>query len=225
MFSEAKLDSPVWFALSETHAGYCIDYGVSKFYDPLYCPFGGFKNDGHIPGSILAYSKLEPVFFVVGDRPTVPVSIRLKNQLVCEQMIIENGIQVDYDERFVLLTEGDAVQLFELVKLVQPGYFRSKTHRLGNYYGIFEKGKLVSVTGERMKMHGHTEVSAVVTHPAYSGKGFATKLVAHTVNRVLESNRLPFLHVARTNLRAISLYEKLGFRHRRQITFWNYETI
>ena len=74
-----------------------------------------------------------------------------------------------------------------------------------------------------MKMNGFTEVSAVVTHPSYSGKGFARQLVTHTVNNIFDENKLPFLHVAETNFGAIELYEKLGFKTRRRMSFWNLE--
>jgi predicted GNAT family acetyltransferase len=75
-----------------------------------------------------------------------------------------------------------------------------------------------------MKMNDFTEVSAVVTHPFYTGKGFAKQLVAHTANAIFDENKIPYLHVAETNFGAIGLYEKLGFRTRRKISFWNLET-
>jgi len=114
-------------------------------------------------------------------------------------------------------------ELFELVNLVQPGYFKTQTSKLGNYYGIFQNGLLVSVTGERMKMNNFTEVSAVVTHPAHTGKGFAKQLIAYTVNKIFNESKIPFLHVARSNTNAIQLYHKLGFITRREISFWNLE--
>ena len=110
--------------------------------------------------------------------------------------------------------------MFRLVKLVQPGYFKSKTSHLGSYYGIFKNDELVAVTGERMKMSSFTEVSAVVTHPDHTGKGYAKQLVAHTANKLFSANKIPFLHVAETNVGAIKLYEKLGFRTRRKIKIY-----
>ena len=94
---------------------------------------------------------------------------------------------------------------------------------MGNYFGVIKEGKLVSVTGERMKMNDFTEVSAVVTHPFYTGKGFAKQLVAHTANKIFDENKTPYLHVAETNFDAIRLYEKLGFKTRRRMSFWNLE--
>jgi hypothetical protein len=41
---ENKLDNPVWNSLSEVHSAFAIDYNGTKFYNPDYCPFGGFIN-------------------------------------------------------------------------------------------------------------------------------------------------------------------------------------
>lgn len=92
---------------------------------------------------------------------------------------------------------------------------------MGHYYGIFEEDLLVAVTGERMQTRDWIEISAVVTHPGYTGRSYAKQLVAHTVNHIFKQNKRPFLHVAQSNTAAISLYKKLGFSIRRQISFWH----
>jgi predicted GNAT family acetyltransferase len=92
---------------------------------------------------------------------------------------------------------------------------------LGNYYGIFKNGELVAAAGERMKMFDFIEVSAIVTHPRHTGKGYAKQLIAHTVNNIFIKNKTPYLHVLENNFTAIKLYEKLGFIARRKISFWN----
>jgi predicted GNAT family acetyltransferase len=94
-----------------------------------------------------------------------------------------------------------------------------------DYFGIFQNDKLVAVTGERMKMFGFTEISAVVTHHDFTGKGFAKQLVAYTANKSFENNIILYLHVAETNSNAIKLYEKLGFVTRRKINFWKMKRI
>ena len=100
--------------------------------------------------------------------------------------------------------------------------FKKKTYTLGNYYGIYKDNQLVAVTGERMQMNDFIEVSAVITHPDHTGKGYAKQLVAFTTNRIFTQNKLPYLHVTETNTGAIGLYEKLGFTVRRKMSFWNF---
>lgn len=73
-------------------------------------------------------------------------------------------------------------------------------------------------------MNQYTEVSAVVTHPEHTGKGYAKQLTAYTSNKIFSENKIPYLHVADTNIGAIKLYEKLGYEVRRKISFWNFVT-
>ena len=160
-------------------------------------------------------------FFVVGERPELPQKLKMNKELVCLQMVIVNKIHVDATENITQLTLVHQHLIYELVNLVQPGYFKEKTALLGNYFGIFKEGHLVAVTGERMKMSEFVEVSAIVTHPDHTGKGYAGQLIAHTVNNIISQNKTPYLHVVENNSGAIRLYEKLGFHQRRKISFWN----
>jgi ribosomal protein S18 acetylase RimI-like enzyme len=216
----SKLDNPVWFSLSENHAPFAVDYGHLKCYHPDYCPFGGFDSETDISASLENYSALVDHFYIVGERPELPDSLRIKNELICCQMTIHQKLDIEGKDEIIKLGEEHHDAVYQLVNLVQPGYFKKKTFLLGQYFGIFQDSKLVAVTGERMKMDGFIEVSAVVTHPDHLGKGYAKQLVAHGVNNILQQGKTPFLHVVETNNKAIRLYEKLGFRLRRKIIFW-----
>ena len=218
---DKKLDNPVWFSLSETHQNFAVDYGSVKFYHPDYCPFGGFEKGNAIAKSIDEYSEMVDSFFIVGEKPELSNLLKLNKELVCLQMIVCNPIDIAINDPIVKLTDEHIDALYELVNLVQPGYFKKKTALLGNYYGIFKNEELVSVTGERMQMNDFIEVSAVVTHPNHTGKGYAKQLVTHTVNEIFKQNKIPYLHVIEVNKGAIQLYEKLGFTIRRKISFWN----
>lgn len=218
---ENKLDNPVWNSLSEEHEKFCIDYNGVKFYNPDYCPFGGFINLEETEKATGAYAALSENFFVVGEKPKISSSLKIAKELVCLQMIIHEKIQLKIDNEIIKLTDDYKHELLDLVNLVQPGYFKPKTTSLGNYYGIFVDQKLVAVAGERMKMNDFTEVSAIITHPDYTGKGYAKQLTAYVVNQMFTENKTPFLHVVESNIGAIKLYEKLGFVTRRKMSFWN----
>ena len=216
-----RLDNPVWHSLSETHKDLSIDYHNIKFYQPAYCPFGGFIDNNNVASRIDEYSKLINNLFVVGEKPFFSNKLFLKKELICVQMVLEKKTEAGIEEDLIKLDNAFSGALSSLVNEVQPGYFKEKTNLMGDYFGIVRDGKLVAVTGERMKMKNFTEVSAVVTHPFYTGKGYARQLVGHTVNKIFDENKIPYLHVAETNLGAIRLYEKLGFTTRRKISFWN----
>ena len=221
---EYKLDNPIYFALAETHKEFCIDYAGAKFYTPQHCAFGGFAVTENTIETINEYSKLINNFYVVGDKPNFGTSISLIKNIVCNQMIIQNEIDYEITTEIIQLEEKHHHELFELINLVQPGFFKHKTTALGDYYGIFNDNKLVAVSGKRISMNSFTEVSAVVTHPNYTGKGFAKQLVSFVTNNIFEENKIPILHVAETNINAINLYEKLGYYTRRKISFWNLST-
>jgi GNAT superfamily N-acetyltransferase len=217
-----KLDNPAWHSLNETHKDLSINFGKLKVYNPAYCPFGGCEGSNNIPDQIDQYSTIIDNFFIIGDKPEFTKSITLKNELVTLQMVINSKIDMLTPNEIVRLNDLHEDALFDLVNLVQPGYFKKKTIRLGDYHGIFNNGELVAVTGERMRMNDFTEVSAVVTHPNHNGKGYAKQLVAYAVNNILARGKIPYLHVTETNTAAVGLYEKLGFKVRRKMSFWNF---
>lgn len=220
-----KLDNPVWHSLNETHRNFSINYDNLKCYDPGFCPFGGYDGPDNIAEEMAIYAKLISNFFIVGNEPPISQGMALKNELVCLQMTIDHNTGVEMGKEIIQLNDQYEEALFELVNLVQPGYFKKNTSQLGDYYGIFSKGNLIAVTGERMKMNDFVEVSAIVTHPEHTGKGYAKQLITYVVNKILDQHKIPYLHVAETNTPAINLYRKLGFELRRKISFWNIVTV
>jgi len=224
IIQENKLDNPVWNSLSETHREFVLDYANTKFYHPDYCPFGGFINSQSTLEASNQYSVATDNFFIVGEKPEISNSLKIVKELVCLQMIIYNKIELSITDTIIKLTEEHNDKLVHLVNLVQPGYFKNKTASLGNYYGIFKEDQLVAITGERMKMNDFTEVSAIITHPDHTGKGYAQQLITHCVNSIFSESKTPYLHVVESNMGAIALYEKLGFVTRRKMSFWNIST-
>jgi ribosomal protein S18 acetylase RimI-like enzyme len=113
------------------------------------------------------------------------------------------------------LSNANSAEMIALAALTKPGPFGPRTHELGNFYGIRREGKLVAMSGERMKVPGHTEVSAVCTHPEHTGHGYAAALMTRVIRGILDRGDVPFLHVRGDNQRAIELYKRLGFEERK----------
>jgi len=110
-------------------------------------------------------------------------------------------------------------EMLVLTELNKLGRFRKRAPELGSYIGIHESGQLVAMAGEGFRFPGYTEISAVCTHPDYRGRGYASSLVSALIEKVKKRGQTPFLHVATENAEAIRVYEKLGFKTRRTITF------
>ncbi len=108
----------------------------------------------------------------------------------------------------------DSPDMVKLAALTKPGTFGRRTHELGTYLGIRSDGKLVAMAGERLKVPGYTEVSAVCTHPEHTGQGYAQVLMMELMRRIRSRGETPFLHVREDNMRAVQIYERLGFRVR-----------
>ena len=220
--NEHKLDNPVWNSLNEFHAGFALEYDGGKCYKPEYCPFGGFVNFENFNEELVKYATETDNFYIVGDTPEYKGELTKNKILVCNQMVLDQPFKLEINESIVeLKTSSQKKELFNLVNLIQPGYFNQKTSELGKYFGIYKNGQLVAVTGERMKMNEYTEVSAVVTHSEHTGKGYAKQLIKHVTNLIFQENKIPYLHVADFNIGAIKLYEKSGFVTRRKINFTN----
>ena len=88
------------------------------------------------------------------------------------------------DVQILRMTPEDAPAMVALTDLAFPGFFRPRTDAMGAYYGIRVNGELVAMAGERLAVPGLSEISAVCTHPAHTGKGYARLLM----NRLLKDH-------------------------------------
>jgi predicted GNAT family acetyltransferase len=73
------------------------------------------------------------------------------------------------------------------------------------------------MAGERMRLDGFTEISAVCVDPAFRGRGYAGDLMKLLIAAISARGETPFLHVFKSNQSAIALYRKLGFVDRHEM--------
>ena len=217
-----KLDNPAWYALAETHQHFAQGNSGLRRYEKNIVSF--FAYDHKQEDALHRLDELagiDETFFIIGSLPTLPANYSIESRLSCLQMICSKLTNMPpFTAAIEALGQGDEQSMLSLINLVQPGYFLPGTRKMGDYYGIRHSDELVAVTGERMRMHGLTEISAVVTHPEFTGRQYARQLVAHTARKNLDAGIIPCLHVAESNERAIGLYEWLGFTRKRFIDFW-----
>jgi len=140
---------------------------------------------------------------------------QLVSSVALLQMVREKGDKTDGKKvAFVELGESDVPEMMALAELTKPGPFSRRTREMGDYVGVREDGKLIAMAGERLRVPGYTELSAVCTHPDHLGRGYAGFLMSEIIRRIVERGERPFLHVRPENARAVGLYERLGFEKR-----------
>ena len=219
-----KLINPVWHSLNETHKKFAINYDGVQFYDPEICPFGAFSDVSKTANALNEYAKLTDSFFLVTENET-PIFddrfVSLDRKIDGCQMVLQSLIEVNITENIVPLTNEHINEIYNLVWLVMPGYFKKRTFEMGNFFGIFKNNKLVSITGQRMQTNDFVEISAVVTHPEYTRRGYAKQLTTHVTKEIIKDNKHPILHTTKGNS-AIPLYEKLGYKLTRDMNWWHF---
>lgn len=209
------LDNPIWSALSSVHQEFSAGTHEIKRYQEQTIPFIGMQhNDKSLLTQLEPYIKNEEEMFLKDELESVPENWEILQQLACIQMVYNPSSKESAMNTISQLSEQDSDELHALVNLVQPGFFKKKTTLLGNYYGIRKEGTLVAVAGERMKLNGFTEMSAVCTHPAHTGNGYAQQLLRGLCQITIDKGNIPFLHVLESNTRAIKIYEFLNFTKR-----------
>jgi GNAT superfamily N-acetyltransferase len=214
------LDNPIWHALQTTHKAFAQGTSTVKRYPVHTLQFVGCEDPIHAYlNEILPWTSPGEKMIMIGELPALPANWTLLRQLDCIQMICDQPVAVTTQD-VVPLGEEHIEEMLTLINLVQPGFFYKNTPLLGNYYGIRQQGQLVAIAGERTKITGLVEVSAVCTHPEFTGRGYAQQLVAHIVNRNVANGDALYLHFLTNNDRARKVYERLGFWDRRPIIFW-----
>lgn len=220
--SLSKLDAPAWNALTSVQQNFATGTGHVKRYRRGILPFAACE-PGYEKEIASLTPMLEPgeIFYLIGELPSLPAYFTVLKELPCVQMVLQKPVRTIENNALVLsLTATDKDDMFNLINKVQPGYYEPDTCQLGNYFGIRHEGKLVAVAGERMRLDGLTEISAICTDPDHTGRKYAQQLIAALCQYNLQQGVTPFLHVLETNERGIGLYEYMGFVTRRTISFW-----
>jgi ribosomal protein S18 acetylase RimI-like enzyme len=111
----------------------------------------------------------------------------------------------------IALGDDDVPEMLALTQRTNPGPFLPRTIEMGRFIGVRDGGALVAMAGERFRVPGWTEISAVCTAPTHRGQGLATRLLRAVAAGIEARGERVFLHVVATNAGAIRLYEALGF--------------
>lgn len=221
------LDNAVWAALTTRHATWAEARGSARRYPSEMCVFTGVDALDEAGWADLAElvgpSTGAALFRASVPEPPAGWTVHHRgrgHQMVVTAAALEPSVATIDEAILRRLTLVDAGEALALVELTRPGPFGERTIEMGRYWGHFDADdRLLAMAGERMHLTGHTEISAVCTHPDARGRGLAAELTRHVATAILERSETPFLHVAEGNDAAHRVYERLGFRRRRTVEF------
>jgi predicted GNAT family acetyltransferase len=218
------LDNVIWQALTTRQAGFAESAGIARRFPRDVTSLTGFSEptpEGYASlADLLDQGGTGALFLPAPYEPRAGWDLVAAAPLL--QMVYMNGRNGREEQTAPELPISelglqDSPEMMELTALTKPGPFGSRTHELGTYLGVRCHGKLAAMAGERLKVPGFTEISAVCTHPDHTGKGYARILMTEILRRICERGETPCLHVREVNTRAIELYKRLGFRTRVQV--------
>ena len=213
------LDNPVWHALAGPHRPHAVGRGLALHYPRDIAPFSAIAEP-----SVEAYADLaanlppqtEARLFRPGEEP-LPHGWEQLDAFAMLQMVAAEAPSAGVFAAVESLSEADRGAMMDLVAVAKPGPFGPRTPELGRYVGVWHEGRLVAMAGERMRVPGYVELSAICVHPDARGRGHGAALTSALMRLASASGEVPFLHVRPENTGAVALYEKLGFRTRREL--------
>jgi ribosomal protein S18 acetylase RimI-like enzyme len=215
---EHVLDDPVWHALIGPHSAHAVGRGLARHYPRDIAPFSAI-----VEASDAAYADLvvdlppnaEARLFRSREEPLC----RGWQQLDCFAMLqmIAREAPKHVSEAGTLLSAADSRAMTDLVAIAKPGPFGPRTPLLGQYFGVRDGDRLLAMAGERMRLPGYVELSAICVHPEARGRGHAAGLTLQLVRLAFDRGEVPFLHVRPDNAAAVALYRRLGFETRREL--------
>ncbi len=220
---EDLLYNPVHNALLTRDAHLGAGTGEVKYFDEEVSPFVGFPT-GYKKGFADLYDLLSPgrrILYAIPEPIEEPEGWKVAAYVPGLQFVFTANVLPEKSAISpILLDKSNVDEMIELAQLTKPGPFSSRTIEFGQYYGVFENGRLAAMTGQRLHPGNYSEVSAVCTHPDHLGKGFAAALITHQLHLIGEQGQQAFLHSRDDNDRAIALYKRLGFTESRPMHFY-----
>ena len=217
---EELLDNPILNALLTDHESLAISVFPARRYPAAIGPLAGTA--GQMQASCDALRGLAGagglLALFLHDPPALPQGWSLfrggvLTQMICREPKFGEVRPPGAGITLRRLGVADVPVMMELAALTEPGPFRERTIELGNFYGVFEEKRLLAMAGQRLRVPGFVEVSAVCTHPEARGRGYAGVAMREVMRDIACEGRTPFLHAFDDNP-AIRLYERLGFTHR-----------
>lgn len=218
--SRKPLDNPVWHALGGPQAAFAVKRPHARRFDPEVAPFFAIEEPSERAyrdiGDLLGASPEARLFRPEAEPAPPGWSKSFEKPIV--QMILPPAVALpSVPSAIIELGPGDRPAMIELAERTKPGPFAARTPELGTFLGLHDGGRLVAMAGERLRLPGWVEISAVAVDPEYRGRGYGKALTAALASRIRAASQMPFLHVY-SDIPAFGLYKAMGFVPRTTLT-------
>jgi ribosomal protein S18 acetylase RimI-like enzyme len=218
------LDNSVWSALTTRQASVALVEGMARRFPPEMTVFGALALSIPPAWQSLARLAKAPVGLYSAAPLQPPPGWKVTRHVELLQMVAEDVPaapvvpQPAATVQVVELGLADMNELSALYAATRPGReICPRILKLGPFLGVRCDGRLVAMGGLRMHLPGYREITTVATLPGYEGRGYATALVLALAERIRARKERPYLTVGVETVRAIVIYERLGFRERTRL--------
>jgi ribosomal protein S18 acetylase RimI-like enzyme/DNA-binding MarR family transcriptional regulator len=216
---EHPLDRAAWHALNGPQTMYALGDVLAMRFHPDIGPLAAPRDySTEAIAALAALAPTEGVLATILAHPMdLPPTVEIVRRSPALQMVMDMP-PAPFDHADIeLLGPNDSTEMRALAELTEPGPFSIRTHELGTFWGVREHSRLIAMAGERMRLPGYGEVSAVCVHPDARGRGLGALLTRKAAATVGARGLKPFLHVYADNAPAIATYERVGFRIRSEV--------
>jgi GNAT superfamily N-acetyltransferase len=213
------LDNPIYNALTTGSKNLSAGDGNVIHFQRDVAPFAGLKDftDANFDSLLNLVPDNGPYVFFHPTEIKFPEPWLVVKAFEMKQMVYDGPVPASQSaQKIIDLGDEHISEMLALTKLTAPGPFLQRTITFGEYTGIFVDNKLVAMAGQRMQPLPYVEISAVCTHPAHLGKGYAGLLLNEQIKRIMAVSKIPFLHVLADNP-AVRVYDRVGFKTRKPI--------
>ncbi|MFC7514770.1 GNAT family N-acetyltransferase [Herbaspirillum sp. GCM10030257] len=207
-------DNIVWHTLVGPHYPYTIGGHSVRRYARGFPPIAAFRDtrdpDWHALGRLVDPGER---VYCDGFASSAPEGWCISSESLLNKMIWQGSVDMEHDPapEAVRLDSRSAAAAVELAGLTNPGPFTGRALELGEYFGIFDGMRLVAMAGSRGCAGGFSEITGVCTHPDFTGRGLARRLVIKILQHQLLQGQRPFLRVMSHSAAARRLYLRVGF--------------
>ena len=221
---EDPLADPIWNALQTTHRRLGFQGTLACKYRGDVAPFAALAENSAAAMEDLR-SLLEPGehTYVMGEKPPEIKGLEVRGPMGVLQMLFPAETTIPEQPSVAemrRITCHDAPAMVALTDAAFPGFFRARTCEMGDYYGVWDGGRLIAMGGERMVFEPYREISGICTLPDFRGQGLAARIILQILRDHRRDGRVSWLHVTSTNTHAIELYERLGFVRLREVQLY-----